>query len=84
MKTHYDPYMPSSLYPNEEEPPEFTYCGTITGEEYYCTNSWDRVTCKKCLKGRDRIALIVNKQEEIIINQMGDMAEFFNKELTTK
>lgn len=46
--THYDPY------PDAEET-EVAMCGTKVGENYYWSSHWASVSCKKCLKTREKI-----------------------------
>jgi len=58
-----------------------TLCGYI-GEEVCenATDDWDFVTCKKCLRLKERYIEGCKIDEENIIKQMGEMADFFEKE----
>lgn len=59
---------------------ERTLCGYDT--ELPCENStadWEQVTCKKCLRLKDRYILGAKEEEKAIVEQMGDMADFFSK-----
>ena len=44
------------------------------------TDDWDEVTCKKCLRLKDRVMAGTKVDEELICQQMGDMADFMSKE----
>jgi len=60
---------------------ERTLCG-YTGE-IPCENSTDRwklVTCKKCLKLQGSFGRAIESEEKAIVQQMGDMTDFFEKE----
>lgn len=72
MKTHFDPY--GSI--DEDIEVNQAPCGTIIKEFYSCTSIWDHVDCKRCLKQKERLQNGFIKTEEIIIEQMGDMAKF--------
>ena len=56
---------------------EQTLCG-YTSEKAceYATDDWSLVTCKKCLSMKSVYMDNIKQQEEIIADQMGDMAEF--------
>ena len=59
---------------------EETLCG-CTGE-IPCENSvedWDLVSCKKCLNLRGAYEFGREAEENAIVAQMGDMADFFNR-----
>ena len=71
MKTHFDPYMDDEFYDGPAP------CGTIIGEEYNSTSLWEAVTCKRCLKKKAKLVVWFKETEEFIIDQMGDMADFF-------
>lgn len=57
-----------------------TLCGYET--EKACENStdiWADVTCKKCLKLKDKYEQSEKQDNEIACNQMGEMAKFFRE-----
>ena len=60
---------------------EKTLCG-CTGEIpcETATDDWNKVDCKKCLKLKIEYELAEKENEKNIIDQMGDMVEFFEKE----
>lgn len=80
MKTHFDPYTAPDECPDEK-----AWCGTILGDECDVTGNWKEVTCKRCLKSKDKMQKAFEHNESMIVKQMGDMADFFEKErqLTT-
>jgi hypothetical protein len=57
-----------------------TVCGCESEEvlEEYTTDNWKDVTCKKCLKLKDKVIANEKRDEEIIVKQMGEMADFMN------
>lgn len=75
MVTHFDPYIDT-----EDGPPEVAPCGTRLGEKASLDWRWKNITCKRCLKQRDRLDKSFQETEKYIIEQMGDMAEFFKTE----
>ena len=72
MKTHYDGFI-NPQYTYEEEPQ--AYCGT-TADELQASNKWNEVTCKKCLKLKDRAIYERQLIEVDIVKQMGEMVDF--------
>lgn len=81
MKKHYNPYYYDSRRPCEEDyyGGENHRCGTPIhpDADYHATNNWKYVTCKRCLKQRAAIDKNFSDNEQVAINQMGDMAESF-------
>jgi hypothetical protein len=49
-------------------------------EKYDSTENWKYVTCKKCIKQKDKIMKYVKETEDRIIHDMGDMAKFFKQQ----
>lgn len=77
---HFDPY-----FDREDVSESFTMCGVVYSyEDADATLNWSSVTCKRCLRQRKRITEIVNNTESTIIKQMGDMADFFEKQEAQK
>lgn len=88
MKTHYDPYM----YEGTSGPEGAGEYYSVEYEKYMCgsrvnhdndieiTWDWNKVTCKRCLKQRNKIEEYLKKEEEEIVKSYGDMAEFMMKE----
>jgi len=81
METHYG-YMEN--YGDYESPfwgCERTACG-CTGEKACenTTDEWDYVTCKNCLKVKNKVIRQHEEDEKHIVAEMGAMVEFFNKE----
>ena len=74
MQTHFDPYVDT-----EDDPPEIANCGTRLGEECDLTWRWANVTCKRCLRSKARLTRQHEETEKIIVQQMGDMADFMRK-----
>jgi hypothetical protein len=70
--THYDPYTQPDECPDEK-----AWCGTILGEECDLTWNWKLVTCKRCLKSKDRIVKEYNHIESDVVKQMGDWADYY-------
>ena len=68
MKTHYDGFTD----PEDETTP---ICGT-QGYELESSDNWDWVTCKKCLKLKDRAIEQRKDIEKDIVKQMGDFVDF--------
>ena len=69
MKKHFDPYTCTN-----DEQLEKADCGTVLGSEYHYTCQWDKVTCKRCLRSKQRLIRCYEKIEEAIVDQMGEMA----------
>lgn len=63
----------------EESYSERAMCGVKVGENYDFHYDWRYVTCKLCLRNRDKIESAVRVEEESIVDQLGDMADFFKK-----
>jgi hypothetical protein len=81
MKVHFGIIIDEGDYEHPLSTCEETLCG-CTGEEP-CMNAveeWQMVTCKKCLKLKQKYELGVKIDEEAIVNQMGEMADFYVKE----
>ncbi len=55
-----------------------TICGCVGEEvlENYTTDNWKDVTCKKCLKLKDKVIKAHEEDEKECIKQMGEMADF--------
>jgi hypothetical protein len=77
---HFDPY-------HSEEVPEQAMCGTVgiwagdTNENEFLTdNSWNFVTCKRCLKQKRKLTKIAELIEKDIIKGMGEFVEFCKEE----
>lgn len=65
---------------------ESTICGN-QGEnvtENYTVEDWGCVTCKNCLKLKDKVIAAHKADEEEIIKQMGEMADYFKSIPTPK
>lgn len=57
---------------------ETTLCGYTSEKSIEnATDYWEDVTCKKCLNLKENYEKCQQIEEEHIVNQMGDMAEFF-------
>lgn len=72
MKTHY------SAHPQDDE--ERAACGTWLGEGSNLTGDWSCVDCRHCLRSKGKIASAVAAEEEAIVEQMGDMANFMRQQ----
>jgi hypothetical protein len=46
--THYDVF-------TDADETEIAWCGTKVGESYEYSSNWDYVSCKKCIKSKDKI-----------------------------
>lgn len=82
MKIHFGFFYNDGDYESPIGGCDETICG-YDGEEVlekYTTEIWEDVSCKKCLRLQDAIISGHKAEEEAIINQMGDMADFFEKE----
>lgn len=78
MKTHFGFFENCGTYESPFHVCEETICG-YSGEkvlEEYTSDDWDEVTCKKCLRLKDAVIEGQKADEEIIVQQMGEMAEF--------
>ncbi|MFA7307608.1 MAG: hypothetical protein WC026_13150 [Hyphomicrobium sp.] len=75
MVTHYEPYADS-----EEEAHPF--CRTKSSENTLTDNHWDSVSCKKCLKLKDKAKAYVEETEKHILKDMQGMVDFWKKEKT--
>lgn len=71
MATHFEPHV------DDDDYIERTSCGVETGEQSTLTGKWSDVTCKRCLRMKDRLQSQCDKTEEIIVQQMGEMAAHF-------
>jgi len=71
-------------YGDYEQP--FYGCGrTLCGYETEkpcetATSDWEEVSCKKCLKLRKRYEISRQIDEKIIVEQMGDTADWWEKQ----
>ena len=81
MKTHFGFMEEWGDYESPMSGCEETLCG-CTGEEVCenATDDWDCVSCKKCLRLKDRYKEEERRNEEVIVQQMGDMADFMEEE----
>jgi hypothetical protein len=70
--THYDGF----IDPEEEITP---ICGT-QGVELDGSDDWDWVSCKRCLKLKDKAIEERKRIESDIIQQMGDFVEFMKSQ----
>ena len=61
-KVHYLPY--------GEDESEFAACGTFIPDEGYITEWWSRVTCKRCLKNKEKIEESYKIDEQLILASM--------------
>jgi len=78
---HFDPY-------HSDEVPEKAMCGTVgiwegstMHNEFSSATCWDLVTCKRCLKQRNKLTKAVKLIEADIIKGMGEFVEFCKDEL---
>ena len=75
-KIHYDPY-------HMEYPPDSGrhLCSTYASEDrdWETTVDKNKVTCKKCIKMFEVIDAGWEDTEKAIVEEMGDMADFWNK-----
>jgi len=80
MKTHYGFMENFGDYESPLWGCEETVCG-CTGEVpcENATDDWDEVTCKKCLRLRGAVERGVEANEKALVDQMGDMADFFSE-----
>jgi hypothetical protein len=85
MKIHFGLIYNAGNYESPLNICDETLCG-LTGEEptVNATNNWNEVDCKKCLKLRGRYELGLKADEEAIVHQMGEMADFWEKEQSHK
>lgn len=71
---HYDPYAIEF-----DEAPEKTPCGVRVPEcDYPCSASFKDVTCKRCIRMKQRLTREVDETEKDRVNQMGEMAGYFS------
>lgn len=75
MKTHYYPFG----FPEDTEQAP---CGTWFGIDSDVSGFWENVTCSKCKRNKKRIMKAIDVDEKSIIEQMGDMVEFMQREKT--
>ena len=64
----------------EENFSEKADCGTPVGESSEFSHQWSNVTCKRCLKNREKIESALKLQEENIVEHMGGMVAFHSQE----
>lgn len=69
MVTHYEPYI------DEEDGPH-PFCGVNCAETSTTDNNWEWVSCKKCLKLRDKAQGYINQVEGHILQDMENFNEF--------
>ena len=74
MKTHYFPWDFEDSYADQ------ALCGTIFGELVRISANWDRVTCGHCLRNKAKIMSGIESDEKAIVEQMGQFAEFMQRE----
>lgn len=70
MSTHF------SRYPDDDEP-EQAPCGIWMGDASELSSNWAHVNCKLCLKWKDVIMARHEAEESAIVQQMGDMADYY-------
>ena len=78
MKIHFGLFEDWGDYEHPLRGCESTLCGCEG--EIPCENAsddWREITCKKCLRLKDRYILGCKSDEEAIVHQMGEMVEFF-------
>ena len=75
MKTHYYPFDFGIWDEEIERGP----CGVWLGENSELTHQWEKVNCKRCLNKRNKIDHQTKCEEDAIVSQMGDMADYFKK-----
>lgn len=59
---------------DDDEYADREYCGTQSGEASRHTNDWRDVTCRRCLRARQKIAATFEAMEADIIRQMAGIA----------
>lgn len=74
MKIHWD------RYADPEEDQDKAPCGTVIGGDYKWSRKWEEVTCQRCLKNREKLQEVYEREEAEIVKQMGEMAEFWRRE----
>jgi len=86
-KTHYDPYSYDGQSGGESggeyyDPGDTHLCGArvSANEDVELTRNWKYVTCKRCLKQKDSIDGNVKENEKAIVEDMGKMADWWEKE----
>lgn len=73
MKTHYRPHP-------QDESEEQAVCGAWLGETSNLSGDWSVVDCQRCLRGKKKITASVAAEEDAIVQQMGDMANFMREQ----
>lgn len=73
-----------SAYEIEELFFEQADCGTRIGELSEFSLQWETVTCKRCLRSREKIETALRADEENILYHMGGMVDFYNRENNPK
>ncbi len=71
MKAH---YYPSTDSEDVEQAP----CGSWLGEGSSLTGFWGNVTCRRCFKSKGKITSAAEADEDFIVKQMGEMADFIS------
>lgn len=81
MKTHYGFMYNDGDYESPIIGCDETACG-CKGDNAIenATDDWGAVTCKNCLRLKENIVASEKADEEAICQQMGEMAEFIEKE----
>lgn len=63
----------------ENEAPEKTPCGVMVPEyDYAPSTSFRDVTCKRCIRMKNRLTKEFDESEQDIVNQMGQMVDYFS------
>lgn len=71
--THFDPYFDTDGMDENLK----ASCGVTYSEEYASgTMMWEDVTCKRCLKMKNRLQEDFEASERHIVRQMGEMVDF--------
>lgn len=79
MSTHYYPDCLARYDSDGSDFVERGSCGTWLGETSELSGDWGRVDCKRCLKDRTSITDNTEAEGRAIVEQMGDMAAYFNR-----
>jgi hypothetical protein len=73
MKTHYSHFQ-------QDDSEEQAACGTWLGEASNLSGDWFRVDCRHCIRSKGKIASSIAAEEDAIVQQLGDMANFMREE----
>jgi len=86
MKMHFGFFEDCGSYETPLDCCEETLCGYPVGDslEEYVTDCWNDISCKRCLRLKDAVVKGQEADEQAIIAQMGDMADFFKEEALLK